>query len=277
MADSEKASTEVDEQLKRRGITKDKDVSELYLANRGLEEVKDCEKYRNLQIVWLNGNKIRKLTCFSSNYQLRELYLQDNLMMELNGCLKHLTCLQVLLLNGNQLLKLTDVVHELRAMQCLKKLNLFGNPLAQEYDYRSYVVHHLPSVELLDRKEITKEERDKARKKYEPERETVKESVAFGRRADGPPKRVYAPPPSATFESLGFDQDDQDEQESRISESITSDDGNALEEAIKRRGLQRSVMQYSTFDWSSIPLSQERRLAPDSIPDQPRILTVRFR
>lgn len=274
MADSEK---EVDEQLKRCGITKDKDVSELYLANRGLEEVKDFEKYRNLQIVWLNGNKIRKLTCFSSNYQLRELYLQDNLMMELNGCLKHLTCLQVLLLNGNQLLKLTDVVHELRAMQCLKKLNLFGNPLAQEYDYRSYVVHHLPSVELLDRKEITKEERDKARKKYEPEREKVKESVAFGRRADGPPKRVYAPPPSATFESLGFDQDDQDEQESRISESITSDNGNVLEEAIKRRGLQRSVMQYSTFDWSSIPLSQERRLAPDSIPDQPRILTVRFR
>lgn len=59
---------------------------------------------------------------------------------------------------------------------------------------------------FLKRLEITKEERDKARKKYEPEREKVKESVAFGRRADGPPKRVYAPPPSATFESLGFDQ-----------------------------------------------------------------------
>ena len=67
--------------------------------------------------------QIRKLTCLSSNYQLRELYLQDNLMVELNGCLKHLTCLQVLLLNGNQLLKLTDVIHELRAMQCLKKLS----------------------------------------------------------------------------------------------------------------------------------------------------------
>lgn len=25
---------------------------------RGLEEVKDFEKYRNLQIVWLNGNKV---------------------------------------------------------------------------------------------------------------------------------------------------------------------------------------------------------------------------
>ena len=32
----------------------------------------------------------------------------------------------------------------------------------------------------------------------------MKESVAFGRRADGPPKKVYVPPPSATFESFGF-------------------------------------------------------------------------
>ena len=30
--------------------------------------------------------------------------------------------------------------------------DLFGNPLSQEYDYRSYVIHHVPSVELLDRK-----------------------------------------------------------------------------------------------------------------------------
>ena len=50
-----------------------------------------------------------------------------------------------------------------------------------------------------------------------------------------------------------------------------------VEKAMKRRALQRSVMQYSTFDWSSIPLSQERRLVPESVPDTPRILTVRFR
>lgn len=58
-------------------------------------------------------------------------------------------------------------------------------------------------VKLL---EITKEERDKARKKYESDREMVKEGVAFGRRADGPPKKVYTPPPSGTFDSFGFDQ-----------------------------------------------------------------------
>lgn len=31
-------------------------------------------------------------------------------------------------------------------------LDLFANPLAQDYDYRSYIIHHVPSVDLLDRK-----------------------------------------------------------------------------------------------------------------------------
>lgn len=53
--------------------------------------------------------------------------------------------------------------------------------------------------------EITNAERDKARKKYESQREMVKETVAFGRHVDGPPRKVYTPPPSGTFESFGFD------------------------------------------------------------------------
>ena len=53
--------------------------------------------------------------------------------------------------------------------------------------------------------------------------------------------------------------------------------GSSLDEVIKKRGFQRSVMQYSTFDWSSVPLSEEKRLAAENVPVQPRILTVRFR
>lgn len=56
------------------------------------------------------------------------------------------------------------------------------------------------SIQLL---EITKAERGKAPKKYESHREMVKETVAFGRRVDGPPTKVYTPPP--TFDSFGFD------------------------------------------------------------------------
>ena len=34
----------------------------------------------------------------------------------------------------------------------------------------------------------------------------VKQTVAFGRRADGPPKQVYHPPPSGMLESFCFDE-----------------------------------------------------------------------
>lgn len=34
----------------------------------------------------------------------------------------------------------------------------------------------------------------------------VKQTVAFGRRADGPPKQVYHPPPLGMLESFGFDE-----------------------------------------------------------------------
>lgn len=48
------------------------------------------------------------------------------------------------------------------------------------------------------------------------------------------------------------------------------------EAAIEKRSLQRSIVQYSTFDWSTVPLSEEKRLAKGET-KQPRILTVRFR
>ena len=45
--------------------------------------------------------------------------------------------------------------------------------------------------------EVLKSERDKAFKKYEPNRDMVKETISFGRRADGPPPKVYYPPSTA--------------------------------------------------------------------------------
>ena len=33
-------------------------------------------------------------------------------------------------------------------------LDLFGNPLAQDYDYRNYVIHNIKSLERLDRRGI---------------------------------------------------------------------------------------------------------------------------
>ncbi|EDO45572.1 predicted protein, partial [Nematostella vectensis] len=260
--------------LKKRKIGKDKDVVELYLAHRGLESMHDLKRFRNLQRIWLNGNKFRRLGCFQSNFYLTEVYLQDNMLIEVNGLLRHLTCLEVLMLNGNQLTKLTDVVHELRAMQRLHDLNLFNNPLAQDYDYRSYVIHRIKSLKILDRREVLQAERIKAQKKYEPDREMVKETVSFGRRVDGPPQKVFYPPSSATFASP--DTDNGKDHSFKECRSPTPFGKEALESAIEDRSLRRSIVQYSTFDWSSVQLSEDKRLGREPA-EQPRILTVRFR
>ncbi|XP_029194838.1 leucine-rich repeat-containing protein 72-like isoform X3 [Acropora millepora] len=222
MEDRVHSQKEIEEQMRKCSVTKEKDVAEIYLADRGLEEVPDFRRFKNLQFLWLNKNKLRKLNCFDGNYQLRELYLQDNMIAALNGSLRHLTCLQVLLLNGNQLLKLTDVIHELRAMQSLETLNLFANPLAQDYDYRSYVIHHVPSLQLLDRKEISKAEKNKAKKKYDKERDCMKESLAFGRRGYCSQERVYSPSLSRTDESCHHSQGENHREKIKGVESLTS-------------------------------------------------------
>ena len=65
------------------------------------------------------GNGLEK------NYVLTELYLQNNMLVEINGAIQHLKCLQVLLLHGNQLTVITDVLHELRHVMNLKVLSKY--------------------------------------------------------------------------------------------------------------------------------------------------------
>jgi len=59
--------------------------------------------------------------------------------------------LQVLLLNENKLRNLDKNLDILRNLSFLKNLNLFGNPLAEEPEYRSRVIVALPSLEEFDR------------------------------------------------------------------------------------------------------------------------------
>ncbi|XP_072910228.1 leucine-rich repeat-containing protein 72 isoform X7 [Hemitrygon akajei] len=101
-------------QLKLYKIRKHSDVIEIYLAKKRLTEVPDLSRFKQLKYLWLNHNKIKKISSLTMNYCLKELYLQNNLLIDV-----------------------TD---------------LFNNPLTQDQDYRLYVIYHLPSVQLLDRK-----------------------------------------------------------------------------------------------------------------------------
>ena len=46
----------------------------------------------------------------------------------------------------------------------MEQLDLFGNPLAEEPDYRFRLIHAMPQIKILDRHMVTLQERQKAEK-----------------------------------------------------------------------------------------------------------------
>ncbi|XP_077979278.1 leucine-rich repeat-containing protein 72-like [Glandiceps talaboti] len=257
-------------QMQKQGIRKDVDVTQLYLAESDLQQVSDLSRFKMLKYLWLNGNKLRRINCLKFNYRLAELYLENNQLVDISGAIQHLTSLHTIMLQRNQLTKLEETVKEFKKMQALKVLNLFSNPLAQEKEYRLYVIHHVPSVELLDRAEVLKEERDKAGQIYEQEWELLKESIAFGRRCEGPPIRGVTMSP---------DNNDMDYDPRRIvANNFHSPPLPNPDDAVTTRAIKRSVMQYSVFDWSQIPKFEARRQQEPTEPQPiPQVITVRFK
>uniref|UniRef100_A0A8D0BTX5 Leucine-rich repeat-containing protein 72 n=1 Tax=Salvator merianae TaxID=96440 RepID=A0A8D0BTX5_SALMN len=259
----------LEKQLKICGFRKDKEVTDLYLGEKGLKEVPDLSRFRILTYLWLNNNKIQNLTFLKHNYCLAELYLNNNELRDIAGTLRHMHSLQILLLHNNQVKNLETTVKELQGMQNLQTLNLFNNPLSQERRYRLYVIYHIPSLTLLDRKEITAKERKSALQIYNHEKTLVLQSVGFGKRVDIPllpkvasimkPTKVLRLPPGCEF-------------------------GNHLvkipyenpEDAVFVRAMKRSLVEFSTVDWAKVPTCVERRLGINPEKRAER-LTIKFR
>eukprot|EP00668_Euglena_longa_P044025 GGOE01058599.1.p1 GENE.GGOE01058599.1~~GGOE01058599.1.p1 ORF type:complete len:402 (+),score=145.22 GGOE01058599.1:61-1266(+) len=162
-------------------VMQGKAVTEVHFSGRGVTALHpNFQKLVNLETLWLANNKISKIdNLVPENYgdssgdiadrvhgvgclRIRSLYLSNNRITTLVGDLKHLRFLQVLLLAHNKLSNMEFTSTFLKPLQFLQQLDLFGNPMAEEQNYREYMVHHHPSVTLLDRKSVTAEEREAA-------------------------------------------------------------------------------------------------------------------
>ncbi|XP_034166540.2 leucine-rich repeat-containing protein 72 isoform X1 [Pangasianodon hypophthalmus] len=225
-----------------------------------LTDVPDLSGFTQLRYIWLNNNRIKHIHGPLFHCCLAELYLQNNEITSIAGALRHLSCLRVLLLHNNHLLNLEETVAELRTMQHLQTLNLFLNPLTQDPLYRKYMVHHLPFVQLLDRKEVRQEERKRAFKLFCPERQTILDTLAFGRRA---------------LKEKKMTQDTQRGLWSSKAKRIKWP-FDEIEDLCERRAMQRSIMQFSTLDWSSVRRAHQQPLEEQSS-TAAKILTVKFR
>ncbi|XP_033495683.1 leucine-rich repeat-containing protein 72 [Epinephelus lanceolatus] len=173
---------DIKESLQKSGIRRDVDVCQLSLATKKLTSVPDLSRFHFLRTLWLNNNKIKELSCRSINCCLTELYLHNNNIKSISGALNHLTCLRLLFLHNNQIRGLEDTMHELRRMQQLQTATFALNPISHEPGYRLHVIHCLPSVQVLDHKEVTSAERRQSFQMHSQERHRVLQSVAFCRR-----------------------------------------------------------------------------------------------
>ncbi|NXA35116.1 LRC72 protein, partial [Eudromia elegans] len=242
----------------------------------GLRSIPSLSRFHRLRYLWINNNKIQDLSFLVKNHCLTELYLNNNEVTDISGALKHLCALQILLLHNNQLKHLGKTVEELKGMRSLQTLNIFHNPLAQDPGYRLYVIHCLPSVQLLDRKPVTPRERESALHIYNRERSCVVQSIAFGKRLDTPlatatgqsrgprpARRPMGPSAwkySANLHLLYF---------CRVPFEDPAD-------AVFLRAMTRSIVEFSSVDWNKVPSCQERRL--ENKAEEPcEMLTVKFR
>jgi len=138
------------------------ECSEVHLNNLGAEAIsEDFEHFSSLEVVWFSGNRLSWIGNLDANRRIREIYLQDNRLVSLNG-IRHLKFLRVLLASNNQLRNLDKQLAILTRFGFLSKLDLFDNPVAEEPDYRLRIIYHLPQVEILDRRSVKGPERIKA-------------------------------------------------------------------------------------------------------------------
>ena len=90
---------------------------------RDLIDVCDFSEFRNLRRLWLNENRLRFISFLPHNFRLSELYISDNSLVTIAHSIRHLTGLQTLSLNNNQLARLDETVSELQNMQGLRNLS----------------------------------------------------------------------------------------------------------------------------------------------------------
>ncbi|XP_067854535.1 leucine-rich repeat-containing protein 72 isoform X1 [Heptranchias perlo] len=259
----ERAQEVIENQLKLYKIKRNFDVLELYLAKEGLTELPDLSDFKQLKYLWLNHNKIKHLNFLRTNSHLKELYLHNNLLTDITGALKHLKSLHILMLQNNWLTKVEQTITEFRNLRWMHTLNLFNNPLTQDHDYRLYAIYHLPSLQLLDRQEISQRERDAAFGLWNQDRLRVRQSLAFGQRMHD-------------FIAHGLAQKKKIKNYPDNSKHASNALRFPTEDALHTRLRQRSVMQFSTLDWNQVPTSQQKRLA-DKPMSSSHIITTQFR
>jgi hypothetical protein len=139
-----------------------RECTEMHLSGKDITKIGHFDLFVNLNVLWLNKNRLKRIDGLNEQIRMFDLYVQQNQITTLQGSLQHMKFLKKLLLHENNLKNLDQQVEYLARLPFLEELTLFGNPLAEERNYRLKVIYKCPSVHILDRHEVTEKERFEA-------------------------------------------------------------------------------------------------------------------
>jgi len=134
----------------------------LHLQGNELVRVEGLQNLTQLRELVLDRNRIRQLDAgsLSSLCSLRELRLEENGLRSLEQ-LSPLPQLQTLALGANRIGDINEL-EKLDALPNLLHIVLANNPVARKQLYRPTLIRKLPTLKLIDAREVSPEERERS-------------------------------------------------------------------------------------------------------------------
>ncbi|XP_063790922.1 dynein regulatory complex subunit 3 [Pseudophryne corroboree] len=140
-------------------------LTKLQLDNNIIEKIQGLETLVHLVWLDLSYNNIEVIEGLSSLTKLEDLSLHNNRIAAINN-LDSLENLQVLSIGNNNLTSLENLTY-LRRFKQLRTLNLAGNPLSADEQYKLFVAAHLGNLVYLDFRLLDETIREIANVKYQ--------------------------------------------------------------------------------------------------------------
>jgi len=123
-------------------------LEELLMEENRITKIENVEQLHNLKKLDLGKNKIAAIENLLALTKLAQLSLEDNEVTALSGLAKLSTLLE-LYLGNNRVADLKEALN-LKPLPKLIILDLSGNPVCGEHEYRLYSIFHLRKLKVLD-------------------------------------------------------------------------------------------------------------------------------
>ncbi|XDV13822.1 hypothetical protein PO909_002148 [Leuciscus waleckii] len=140
-------------------------LTKLQLDNNVIERIEGLENLTNLIWLDLSFNNIEVIEGLDSLVKLEDLSLFNNRISVIEN-LDALQNLNILSIGNNSIAQLDNVLY-LRQFENLRTLNLAGNPICDEEDFKIFVTAYLPDLVYLDYRLLDEQTRETAFAKFQ--------------------------------------------------------------------------------------------------------------